>query len=571
MDPQELLLWPASFGTPSFTRTASGELTGDGMPDAVTLSGTQPVLLWNVAYYDAQIELPRQANDFDIAAYTGTLGPDGVAVVNGTGLELITLTSPTSFSGAVIEQGVWAGALRLRCGNIDSSGPIDFVGIASDGHEVLVRYGDASSTTSFTSTNAVLGLEIGQWDLGALEIFLLTTSGLELYEPDGTPVASFANAGTSGGFMTILRASRDRVACVFPTTFTHELRIYRAGFSTPTETVALPTLLPAGLTSGDFDGDGDFDIVVSHKSHLAPLLRLNQGPGSIWFTQSASVWMYVDDDLLEGSSGSDNTATPLCADMDFDGKADLLVPAHQTSSTPGAAPAHVYLQARPCIEPQTFPYFREGYLCGENSSEERWTFLRAQPVAFPPQANAYAVVVWKQAAQGATLDDSPHVPYTYHTIASSLLQEDPVLLGLKLDIQESTACLTGATAVPVLYWFDVAPVHVTNGVIDNSSFAHRIVALSASEEDVCEYLCDLGDLPFSMAKQDNFPPNGSGLPNVEACSGDAGDCNPNEGTTPLPVVVSRTRLPSHGPGIYPTYANSPPTPGAPVFHYAYPP
>lgn len=87
------------------------------------------------------------------------------------------------------------------------------------------------------------------------------------------------------------------------------------------------TALIAGVSAGDIDGDGDFDLVMMSGGRRRALAAINDGSGNFteraFFTIPDALWTYqTGGEPTVGMSGADNTAL---GDLDNDGDLDFVV------------------------------------------------------------------------------------------------------------------------------------------------------------------------------------------------------------------------------------------------------
>src|SRR5688572_14069109 len=125
--------WTAEISAPgSFGRTATAELTGNALQDAVLLDGTHAVLLVDPDAGFAPVGVPIPATD--LCTLPGHLadGRGAIAVVNSSGLSICTYVAATgTLATAPTASGAWAGARRVTPIDRDGSGRIDLAGVAA--------------------------------------------------------------------------------------------------------------------------------------------------------------------------------------------------------------------------------------------------------------------------------------------------------------------------------------------------------------------------------------------------------------------------------------------------------
>src|SRR5688572_16668644 len=267
--------WTAEISAPgNFGRTATAELTGNALPDAVLLDGTQAVLLVDADAGFAPVSLQIPASD--LCALAGHLG-DGrgaVAVVNSTGLTICTYVAATgTLATTPTASGAWAGARRVTPIDRDASGRIDLAGVAADGRTILFALAGAAEGQFFTApgflaAGDVLDLLAVQWVSGGTqELAILTTNGLFVHTADGTQLSSFASVLPGGTIARIRQqgAATDRLTWITTYAPPSQQWLFTLAPSGVQGQIDVGALDVVSSTGADFDRDGDDDLLVSHR------------------------------------------------------------------------------------------------------------------------------------------------------------------------------------------------------------------------------------------------------------------------------------------------------------------
>lgn len=331
--------WTAELSAPGgYGRTASAELTGNALQDAVLLDGTRAVVLVDpdLAFAPVGLQIPAT----DLCALPGHLadGRGAIAVVNSTGLTICTYAAATgTFATLPTASGAWAGARRVAAIDVDASGRLDLVGVAADGRTVLLALAGSAEGQFFTAPGFVAGgdvLELValQWiSGGAQELAVLTTSGLFVHQVDGTQLASFASVLPGGTIARIRQQGTATDRLTWITTYA------------PPAQQWLFTLAPSGVqgqldvgaldvvssTGADFDRDGDDDLLLSHRYAYNLVYFENQrspsAPGveSFNFNPDRTRLFRVGP---TNSPAPENLAWPVVNDFDGDLDLDIVFP-----------------------------------------------------------------------------------------------------------------------------------------------------------------------------------------------------------------------------------------------------
>lgn len=325
-----------------FTRTAVGELNGDGILDVVQLFGDgQAIILFDPAELEALIPLPGLRNDLDVLPQGAPDGRDAVAEVGSSGLRLtwVDATSGSLVQGESFATYLAGGSL-VRAIELDGEPGTDLVVLAANGFELhILAAGDAGFSPwlyleSEHSARAAVGV---QWDgVGALELALLTDAGVYVYRVDPTtgltelqnfhddlPGSILTKVGQTG--------QAERLVWINESTgSTQWMKVLEP--SGVTEEVNLWNLGAVGVGVGDYNKDGFNDLVVSHSlaQDLMGMRNLRSPAALNAVSFTGDFWQLYDFPLLfpvpEGSASPvpSNRALPALADFDLDHDVDIV-------------------------------------------------------------------------------------------------------------------------------------------------------------------------------------------------------------------------------------------------------
>ena len=397
--------WPAGLGSSgSFGRGASADLTGDGIPEAILLDGATAVVLAGIDAYWAPSELQFAANDVDAVPASGD--PGAFVAVNGLGLVGIGYDAVASAFTETVLDASWSGAALVRAADLDGDGHADLLGLAGDRTTFLRQQGSAGALTfsaapGFAVTNLVREFTLVQWDADAdLEVAVLTDYGLELFELDGTLVDLWPSVVPGGVIATLSQAGQttDRVAWITayaPPAAQWLMSISPNGVE---DLVDLGALDAFAAAAGDFDLDGDDDLLVSHHYSHELLWFENihtpadpYGPCFSDDPEAQSLFRVGPPD----TPGTLNEAWPIVDDLDGDGDLDVLY-AVETSATLELIRAGEVTED----DQRPTPAFLQWDL-PDQAPEGTLRFEIHAPAAIPAGATHVAVNLWRSTGYGA--------------------------------------------------------------------------------------------------------------------------------------------------------------------------
>ncbi len=296
------------------TVTSNGLIAYSPKPFLLTFSGGGSL---NSSSFDQRLDFGTDLHpngvvmvDFDGDGKTDIATPNNystsgslasVSVLRNTG----TPGAPAFVTAITLQTGVLTDA--LASGDFNGDGKPDLVSVSVQANTVSI-FLNASSSGSISFT-AGPGYATGT-SPSAVVVYDLDGDGkpdiLVLNEVSNS-LSLFRNISTGG---TVAFASRVDVGTGL----------------TP----------PSGMAVGDLDGDGKADVaVVNNLSNTVSLFRNISSPGSI--TLAAKVDMAT-------TAGSDNPYGVAIADLDGDGKSDLIVSNNNVTTTNGAQVAFTIFQ-----------------------------------------------------------------------------------------------------------------------------------------------------------------------------------------------------------------------------------
>ncbi|MEM1447550.1 MAG: VCBS repeat-containing protein [Planctomycetota bacterium] len=264
-------------------RIVACEVNGDTMVDLATLTvdGTLTVAI-DPGLGEASITAPGTYLDL-VAHATNEDDGDlarGLYAVGSEGLQSLAWNPETRALEATDifdETTAWAGATRLRRGDIDGDGHQDLIGVAADRETLLVAFARPAGFVPATTTefSGLFGgdevFDFTAADLdgdGADELVGISTLGITIVESDGATTTHVPLTLSSGEVETIVdqEIGGERVAYLHhPSPGVSLLWVMSGTGGTIDQTLNVSTLDPARLTSGPHDGDDASDLLVSTR------------------------------------------------------------------------------------------------------------------------------------------------------------------------------------------------------------------------------------------------------------------------------------------------------------------
>ncbi|MCC6672011.1 MAG: VCBS repeat-containing protein [Planctomycetes bacterium] len=401
--------WPMEAGSGSATLAITGRIGGSGHADVVQVIGGVPYLFDTPGLQATFTRLP--------GAWSGVTGlcvRDGgpsptrqqVLISDDVGLRLCVYDASLGLLAVPLPLPGVDGVSRMSAADVDGDGHQDLLCVHRDGRTIQLLHGAPGGfgeMESCTLAAMIDGLVSVPWPGGANARAIAVVSGgsLRLY------------AGGLAGASQVLATS--------PAPFTSTLLVVRTSPSTSAlvwcsgsdSSNVLHFVGPSGASSitfgghdlvagaaGDVDGDGDDDVVFSQRgSHRALLLMQRTTGFAYTLLDAAEIELTTPNSTPPAPA---NLATPVLADLDCDGDADLV---HAVQSQAGVARA---------MSPFLAPGNGRPVLAGGRFLEQPSLSLQLQLEAGwtpPPGTTHFEVIRWRMRREGSSyVVDPSHVP-----------------------------------------------------------------------------------------------------------------------------------------------------------------
>jgi hypothetical protein len=270
-----------------------------------------------------------------LAVALGDLDGDGkldlVAANSGGGVAVARGDGRGSFGPpTLVDLGVALVANAVALADMDGDGRLDLVSAAfvpgGTVNVVGVMHGAGDGTfgppTAFTVGGQPSGLAIADFDGdGLLDVVSADSDDDEVTVMLGRPVLGPARSFPAGSGPTSVAAGDfdgdGRIDLVVADSTSSSAGWLRGnGNGTFAAVQTLPTALhPQSVAVGDFDGDGHLDFVTAGRDSKQASVLLGNGDGTFQPARNLAVY----------SPGNDYRASVVVADIDHDGKLDLVV------------------------------------------------------------------------------------------------------------------------------------------------------------------------------------------------------------------------------------------------------
>jgi GNAT superfamily N-acetyltransferase len=309
--PDNTIEWPsnAAYGNAlNFRRAVVVDLDGDEVPESIVNCGGIAVVLWGVIAYDAPeiVHFPTQSAptavaDLAVLPDWSGQGIGAVVMTDSRGVFLAThdLVTPqgTVFQEPVVlASGNWVNAAPIHVDDVNLDGRADVIGISADRRKIMTLLGDGLGGflpgPTITDSTTLFDVVPFDWNhTGVCELVALSLRGLHVFDSvSGAQIATVLNTRPPGcltRFHTGGGAPSDLLAWTRGNSVSGASELIVLGgqgmisegpwaltFNLCEVTVGIT---PTSVLAGDYDGDGDQDLLLAHEFNRTAVMLINQG------------------------------------------------------------------------------------------------------------------------------------------------------------------------------------------------------------------------------------------------------------------------------------------------------
>ncbi|MGE3351763.1 MAG: hypothetical protein AB7O84_08490 [Planctomycetota bacterium] len=274
---------------------------------------------------------------------------DELVVAHSGGISTLSFTG-TQPTASTVAGSSSASARQVRVGDL-GGGRGDIVCLNSTGTKVTVFYVAGGSATwsapAGVECYAVETLDIGG---GPRRIFVAASDGLYQLASNVSGPASRVESTSedaTAGFLAVVRLNSgdaEEIAWAFKSNGDDIVRLYPRAIGSGQGDLDMEDIDIVGLAAGDFDGNGDDELVISQQYRQCFAVLLNQENfGNHYFSTGLfeGAWVRLQDPNGTENGWSESTAyggnelQPVVTDIDGDGDSDLLAIVEGVASAGG--------------------------------------------------------------------------------------------------------------------------------------------------------------------------------------------------------------------------------------------
>ena len=467
----------------SFEDAVVADLTGDGLADFVTRRGNVLDMMFAPALFESRISAFWTGNDLDVLPGPTT---DALIVVGAAGLERLdwVVESPF-FQATALGSAAWNGAKRVVVHAPEGTTP-EIYGLMSDRRTFRRVIGSSPPVVEqqlFQTGTSVEDFVVFDYDgVGAPELGVMTATGLEVYDSSGNRLVN-----TDGYLVTSLAIATVRQSPTSPEWLLwfivgpggvneYLVSCGQEGLVVQENFESLPGVV--ACDSGDVDGDGDDDLLISYTGNQAVGILYNLGDEAPEFTidvpQAVKLLHYGP----PATPAPTNRARPVWSDLDTDGDLDVAFAVQE--------PARLFVHKNNLVDHDALApslYVDESLSVGERppllregENGELELVLDVFVSSVPTEAAFVELAMWRKEAPSIPTD-----PEGYPTVEVAVADAVPHELGsifhMTLPIPES--------AVP----FDFTAIYFwgqrfvsSSGVVVSPALAYGIAVQGTASE-----------------------------------------------------------------------------------------
>jgi hypothetical protein len=489
----------ANLGQPgTITRVVAGDVTGDLRPDVFArggASGSDILFMYAPVQGVSMIKLAQPANDFDIAVGDGPNGVDVLVIVGADGLRRMVF-SGTSFVADSPVGGNWLNAQLLRCGNVNATGGVDYVGVKDDASRDKLIYRRENGTESVITTgHAILDVQLLHWGAGAtLQAAVMSAWGVEVYNLEtGLRATWFENGSMISDAIAVVHvgtAGPDRLMfashLAAGTTLIKQLKRSNPSIEDTPVTITGDAVVAMAACPANAGAGENLIVSFAHARTSLELTNQNSSSSAPLFSLTWSQDVGIPVTPADQQTLPANQAVPIYRDMDNDGLADVLL-------------------ARSDAEGTTFELFTDSFregsghnvvpgaqfflVQGQNPTVDFPNSIYQLPFLFPTLEEGslhIEITVWRQNHNSLVLD-----PIAVGRYLCPLPTEGSgAMVASNIPIGTGTPCLTDVR------WLEIRQVHWDDVLHKIVKAGPTYTAFIAGLDDWTILHPDVNDYPY---------------------------------------------------------------------------